>query len=85
MPYARSSSRRRSASTRGRSVSGYSRVRSSSRVRTRRTSARRGTSAGRNVTVRLVMEQAAPTVSPVITEDGKYALPTPATAKRAKF
>lgn len=80
MPY----SRRRSTRSGTRRVSINARGRKGSPVRARRASSRRS-GAGGTRTVRLVIEQAAPSVSPVITEDGKYALPTPATAKRAKF
>ena len=85
MAYRRSTSRRRSASGRGRSVSGYSRVRSSSRV-SRLSPARRRSSAGGTRTVRLVIEQAAPSVgAPVVTEDGRFAVPDRTQPKRAKF
>ena len=83
MAYARRRSTRRTGSGR---VSGYSRVRSRGAVRTsRRAPARRRTSAGNQRTVRLVIEQAAPTVAPVVTEDGRYAVPDNAPPKRAKF
>lgn len=85
MAYRRTASRGRRAAPRGRSVSGYSGVRQGSRVRTRRPAARRASSGGRNVTVRLVMEQAAPSVAPVLSEDGKYAIPDRTVPKRAKF
>nr|QJB21687.1 MAG: hypothetical protein [Microvirus sp.] len=85
MAYRRTASRGRRAARRGRSVSGYSGVRKSSGVRARRSPARRTASGGRNVTVRLVMEQAAPSVAPVLSEDGKYAIPDRTVPKRAKF
>lgn len=76
---------RTSRSGRGR-VSGNSRVRSRGSVRTRRTSGtRRRTSGGGTRTVRLVIEQAAPTVAPVLTEEGRFAVPDKTTPKRAKF
>ena len=83
MAYRRSTSRRRSASGRGRSVSGYSRVRSSSRV-SRRSPARRRSSGGTR-TVRLVIEQAAPSIAPVVGADGAYKVPDNTQPKRAKF
>ena len=85
MPYGRTTSRRRRSTTRGRSVSGYSRVRSGSGVRARRTPARRRSTAGGTRTVRLVIEQAAPSVAPVVTEDGRFAVPDRSVPKRAKF
>lgn len=83
MAYSRRS--RSSRSGRGR-VSGYSRVRSRGSVRTRRTSgSRRRTASGGTRTVRLVIEQAAPTVAPVLTEDGRFAVPDKSKPKRSKF
>lgn len=83
MAYRRSTSRRRSASGRGRSVSGYSRVRSSSRVSRRAPARRRSSSAGSR-TVRLVIEQAAPSVAAVNTPEG-YKVPDASVPRRAKF
>ena len=79
---------RRGRSTRtGRGrVSGYSRVRSRGAVRTRRTTgSRRRSAGGGSRTVRLVIEQAAPTVAPVLTEEGRFAVPDKSVPKRAKF
>lgn len=76
---------RSSRTGRGR-VSGYSRVRSRGSVRTRRTTgSRRRSAVSGTRTVRLVIEQAAPTVAPVLTEDGRFAVPDKSTPKRAKF
>jgi len=85
MPYGRTTSRRRRSTARGRSVSGYSRVRSGSGLRARRSSARRRSTAGGTRTVRLVIEQAAPSVAPVVTEEGRFAVPDRSVPKRAKF
>jgi len=49
----------------------------------RRVASRRASGGTR--TVRLVIEQAAPSVQPVITEDGRYAVPDNSTPRRAKF
>ena len=49
----------------------------------RRSTARRASSAGR--TIRLVIEQAAPTAQPVIGQSGAYAVPDTSVPKRAKF
>ena len=84
MAYRRSASRRRAAPARRRSVSGYSGVRKGTGVRTRRASSRRS-SAGGTRTVRLVIEQAAPTVQPVVTSSGTYAVPDNTTPRRSKF
>ena len=83
MAYARRSSGRRSG---GRRVSSNQRVRSRGAVRTRRTgSARRtGRSSGTR-TVRLVIEQAAPSIAPVVGADGAYKVPDNTQPKRAKF
>ena len=81
MAYRRSASRRtgsrRVSSQRGR----YSR----SPVRTRRASGGRRTSAGGTRTVRLVIEQAAPTVAPVQAPSGQLMVPDNSSPKRAKF
>jgi len=84
MAYRRSTSRRRSASGRGRRVSGYTRVRSSSRVSRRAPARRRSSSAGSR-TVRLVIEQAAPSIAPVVGADGAYKVPDNSQPRRAKF
>ena len=47
----------------------------------RRSTARRASSAGR--TIRLVIEQAAPTAQPVIGQSGAYAVPDTSVPKRA--
>ena len=80
MPYSRrrttrSGTRRMSANTRGRKSSG---------VRARRRAGRRS-SAGGTRTVRLVIEQAAPTVQPVVGQSGAYAVPDTSTPRRSKF
>ena len=84
MAYRRSSSRRGGSASRGRRMSGYSRVRSRSRV-SRRAPARRRSSAAGSRTVRLVIEQAAPTIAPVVGADGAYKVPDNTQPKRAKF
>ena len=86
MAYRRSSSRR-AAPARRRSVSGYSRVRSGGPVRARRPAARRRSSGGGGTrTVRLVIEQAAPSIAPVVGENGAFQVPDGAgPLKRAKF
>ena len=80
MPY----SRRRSTRSGTRRMSGNTRGRKSSGVRGRRSTARR-TSAGGTRTVRLVIEQAAPTVQPVVGQSGAYAVPDTSTPRRSKF
>ena len=70
----RSSGVRRGTGTRSRRAVSTSR---------RRVSARR--SSGGTRTVRLVIEQAAPTVQPVINGDGKFAVPDNSVPRRAKF
>ena len=80
MPY----SRRRSTRSGTRRMSGNSRVRKGSGVRARRSSARRS-GAGGTRTVRLVIEQAAPTVQPVVGQSGAYAVPDTSTPRRSKF
>nr|QJB20441.1 MAG: hypothetical protein [Microvirus sp.] len=85
MAYRRTTARRTSR-TRTRRVSGYSRkpVRKVGRTMRRATARRRSSgSAGR--TIRLVIEQAAPTVAPVVNEDGRFAVPDNTKPKRAKF
>ena len=83
MAYARRGSGRRSG---GRRVSGYQRVRSRGAVRTRRTgSSRRTGRASAARTVRLVIEQAAPSIAPVVGADGAYKVPDNTQLKRAKF
>ena len=85
MAYRRTTSRRR-APSRGRSVSGYSRVRSGGAVRSRRAPARRRSSSGGTRTVRLVIEQAAPSIAPVVGENGAFQVPDGGGApRRAKF
>ena len=75
MAYRRSTSRGRS-SARGRSVSGNQRVRSRGAVRTRRAgSSRRTGRASGTRTVRLVIEQAAPTVAPIQAPSGQLMVP----------
>ena len=79
--------RRRSARRTGsRRVSGYSRVRSRGSVRSggARRSGRR-TSSGGVRTVKLVIEQAAPTVQPVQSPTGSLMVPDNSAPKRAKF
>ena len=73
----RSGGVRRSAGTRARSRRSVSAPR-------RRVSSRR-TSGGGTRTVRLVIEQAAPAVQPVIGENGAFAVPDNSVPKRAKF
>jgi len=85
MAYRRSSSRGRRAPARGRSVSGYSRVRSRTGVRRSSGTSRRRSSAGGTRTVRLVIEQAAPSVAAVVGADGAYKVPDNTAPKRAKF
>ena len=83
MAYRASRSRARSG---GRRVSGYQRVRSRGAVRTRRAgSSRRIGRATANRTVRLVIEQAAPSIAPVVGADGAYKVPDNSQPKRAKF
>lgn len=83
MVYRASRSRARSG---GRRVSGYQRVRSRGAVRTRRAgSARRTGRASGTRTVRLVIEQAAPSIAPVVGADGAYKVPDNTQPKRAKF
>lgn len=83
MAYRASRSRARSG---GRRVSGYQRVRSRGAVRTRRAgSARRTGRASGTRTVRLVIEQAAPSIAPVVGADGAYKVPDNTQPKRAKF
>ena len=77
-------SRRRSTRSGTRRMSSNSRVRKGSGVRARRSTARRS-SAGGTRTVRLVIEQAAPTVQPVIGQSGAYAVPDTSTPRRSKF
>ena len=62
-----------------------SRSRSRGAVSSRRRvgTARRSSSSGR--TIRLVIEQAAPTAQPVIGQSGAYAVPDTSVPKRAKF
>ena len=86
MAYRRTTSRRR-APARGRSVSGHSRVRSGGPVRTRRAgSARRTRRSSSTRTVRLVIEQAAPSIAPVVGESGAFQVPDGGGApRRAKF
>lgn len=76
-------SRRRTSRSGARRMSG-NRGRKSSGVRSRRTSARRS-SAGGTRTVRLVIEQAAPSVQPVVAPSGAYAVPDTSSPKRSKF
>ena len=80
MPY----SRRRSTRSGTRRVSSYARGRKGSGVRTRRATSRRS-GAGGTRTVRLVIEQAAPTVQPVVGQSGAYAVPDTSTPRRSKF
>ena len=77
-------SRRRSTRSGTRRMSGNSRVRQGSRVRARRPASRRSGSGGTR-TVRLVIEQAAPTVQPVVGQSGAYAVPDTSTPRRSKF
>lgn len=82
MAYRRTSSRRTRAPSAGRVRRGtrsYSRAGVSSR---RRTSSR-SSSAGR--TVRIVIEQAAPAVQPVVNEEGRFVVPSNGAPRRAKF
>lgn len=82
MAYRRSASRR----TASRRVSGNQRVRSRGAVRTRRAgSSRRTGRASGTRTVRLVIEQAAPTVAPVQAPSGQLMVPDNSSPKRAKF
>ena len=85
MAYRRTTARRTSR-TGTRRVSGYSRkpVRNVGRT-TRRASARRRSSGSVGRTIRLVIEQAAPSVAPVVTEEGRFAVPDRSVPKRAKF
>ena len=83
MAYRRSSSRRGGSASRGRRVSGYTRGRSTSRVSRRAPARRRSSSAGSR-TVRLVIEQAAPSVAAVSTPEG-YKVPDTSVPRRAKF
>ena len=80
MPY----NRRRSTRSGARRVSANTRVRKGSGVRARRSSSRRS-GAGGTRTVRLVIEQAAPTVQPVVSESGAYAVPYTSAPRRSKF
>ena len=83
MAYRPSRSRSRSG---GRRVSGYQRVRSRGAVRTRRAgSSRRTGRASAARTVWLVIEQAAPSIAPVVGADGAYKVPDNTQPKRAKF
>ena len=59
------------------------RARRSVSTRRRVGSSRRSSSSGR--TIRLVIEQAAPTAQPVIGQSGAYAVPDTSVPKRAKF
>lgn len=83
MAYRRSTARRGGSASRGRRVSGYARVRSRSRVSSRAPARRRSMSAGSR-TVRLVIEQAAPSVAAVHTPEG-YKVPDASVPRRAKF
>lgn len=83
MVYRASRSRARSG---GRRVSGNRRVRSRVAVRTRRAGSSRRTGRVSAVkTVRLVIEQAAPSIAPVVGADGAYKVPDNTQPKRAKF
>ena len=83
MAYARRSSVRRSG---GRRVSSNQRLRSRGAVRTRRAgSSRRPGWASAARTVRLVIEQAAPSIAPVVGADGAYKVPDNTQPKGAKF
>ena len=83
MAYRASRSRARSG---GRRVSGNQRLRSRGAVRTRRAgSSRRTGRASGTKTVRLVIEQAAPSIAPVVGADGAYKVPDNTQPKRAKF
>ena len=83
MAYRASRTRARSG---GRRVSGNQRVRSRGAVRTRRAgSSRRTGRASATRTVRLVIEQAAPSIAPVVGADGAYKVPDNTQPKRAKF
>lgn len=77
---------RRTRRTGARRVSGNSRkpVRNVGRT-SRRSPARRRSSGSVGRTIRLVIEQAAPTVAPVVNEDGRFAVPDNTKPKRAKF
>ena len=66
----------------GRSSGTRTRARRSLSASRRRTTSRRASS-GR--TIRLVIEQAAPSAQPVIGQSGAYAVPDTSTPKRAKF
>ena len=83
MAYRRSAGRRRAAPARGRRMSGYSGVRAGARVSRTRKPASRSRSGGTR-TVRLVIEQAAPSVSPVVGPNG-YQIPDNVAPERAKF
>ena len=69
---------------RGRSVSRGTRTRAVSRRSVSRRAPARRASSGGTKTVRLVIEQAAPSVSAVKTPDG-YMVPDNSTPKRSKF
>ena len=81
----------RSGRGRGGSRSGGVRRRAGTRTGSRRsvpaTRARRPArrASGGTRTVRLVIEQAAPSVQPVVASNGSYAVPDNTTPKRAKF
>ena len=77
-------SRRRTTRSGTRRMSGNTRVRKGSGVRARRPASRRSSSGGTR-TVRLVIEQAAPTVQPVVGQSGAYAVPDTSTPRRSKF
>lgn len=85
MAYRRTTARR-TRRTGARRVSGYSRqpVRNVGRT-LRRSPARRRSSGSGGRTIRLVIEQAAPSVAPVVNEDGRFAVPDNTKPKRAKF
>jgi len=79
---------RRSGGYRGggarRSTGSRARARRSVSVPRRRVASRRASGGGTR-TVRLVIEQAAPAVQPVIGENGAFAVPDNSVPKRAKF
>lgn len=84
MAYRRTTARRTSRSG-SRRVSGNSRVSARRPVRARRASTSRRNTGGGSRTIRLVIEQAAPSVGAVVNDEGRFAVPDTARAKRAKF
>nr|QJB19346.1 MAG: hypothetical protein [Microvirus sp.] len=85
MPYGRSRRTTRRTATRSRRVSGYSGIRSGRSVRPRSRAGGRRAGSGGVRTVKLVIEQASPAVSPVTSQSGALMVPDNTSPKRAKF